>query len=59
MKRSAWAVLLGFPLLIIGCSSSQGTHHPGLSDDGYGFVTDGPVLGPPGHLLTPTKTKAP
>ncbi|MXV35137.1 MULTISPECIES: hypothetical protein [unclassified Saccharibacter] len=58
MKRAALAFILSFPLIATGCSTPHSTHHPGLSDDGYGFVKDGPVLGPPSHLLTPAKEKA-
>lgn len=48
-----FSALAGLMLSLLGMTacSDTGSHHPGLSSDGYGFVKDGPVLAPPEHLM--------
>lgn len=51
MKPSSFAPAIGF-ILLAGCAAPKGVHHPGLSNDGYGYVKNGPTLPPPNGLIS-------
>lgn len=57
-------LLAGFAALA-GCTTppapARPSEHPGLAEDGYGFVKNGLRLPPPEHLMakTPNRTEEP